>query len=156
MRQRSSLLFDVFAASQQVKSLLTRAMAGAGLRPDEYAVYSGLFEFGPIAPTELATVVGMPATTLSHYIGTLRERGHLAERRDPHDGRSRTLSLTASGLAAHRRAGRAFSRAYEVFLARIEDPLTVKALLEAVERAARNAQIELNGADRSGARRGNC
>ena len=141
---RSSLLFDLFAASQQVKTLLTRAMAGCGLRPDEYAVYSGLFEFGPIAPTELARVVGMPPTTLSHYIGHMRERGHLVERRKPTDGRSRVLGLSPAGLAAHRTANRAFEIAYAAFVARVRDEPSVKSALESVETAARDALTDLH------------
>lgn len=53
-RTRSSLLFDLFAASQQVKSLLAAAMEEAGLGADSYAVYSALFEFEPLTPSELA------------------------------------------------------------------------------------------------------
>lgn len=140
---RSSLLFDLFAANQQVKSLLTAAMAGAGLRPDEYAVYSGVFEFGPIAPTELAAVVGMPPTTLSHYIRHMREAGHLVEQRDPADGRSRVLSLSRSGLAAHRRANRAFEVAYAAFVRRVASEKRVKVALVAIESAARDALADL-------------
>jgi DNA-binding MarR family transcriptional regulator len=141
---RSSLLFDLFAASQQVKTLLTRAMAGSGLRPDEYAVYSGLFEFGPISPTELAQVVGMPPTTLSHYIRHMRERRHLVEQRKPTDGRSRALSLSPAGLAAHRRANRAFEVAYASFVARIRNKAALKAALETVETAARDALADVH------------
>jgi DNA-binding MarR family transcriptional regulator len=137
------LLFDLFAASQQVKTLLTVAMADAGLRPDEYAVYSGVFEFGPIAPTDLAAVVGMPPTTLSHYIRHMREAGHLVEKRDPADGRSRTLRLSASGLAAHRRANRAFEVAYTAFMRRIRSETRVKSALTAVETAARDALADI-------------
>jgi DNA-binding MarR family transcriptional regulator len=141
---RSSLLFDLFAASQQVRTLLTRGMAGAGLRPDEYAVYSGLFEFGPIAPTELARVLGMPPTTLSHYIRRMRELGHLVEQRKPSDGRSRALSLSPAGLAAHRRANRAFEVAYAAFVARVPSAPSVKVALETVEIAARDALADLH------------
>ena len=49
-RDRSSILFDLFAASQQVRSLLAAAMEGSGLRADDYAVYSALFEFEPLTP----------------------------------------------------------------------------------------------------------
>ena len=56
-RKRSSLLFDLFAANQRVRSLLVAAMEGAGPKPDEYAVYSALFEFEPISPTEIAAIV---------------------------------------------------------------------------------------------------
>lgn len=140
---RSSLLFDLFAASQQVKTLLTHGMAGSGLRSDEYAVYSGVFEFGPIAPTALAAVVGMPPTTLSHYIRRMREVGHLVEQRKP-DGRSRALSLSPAGLAAHRRANRAFEVAYTAFVARVPNEALVKAALETVETAARDALADLH------------
>lgn len=140
---RSSLLFDLFAANQQVKTLLTRAMVDSPLKPDEYAVYSGVFEFGPIAPTDLAAVVGMPPTTVSHYIVHMREAGHVIEKRDPADGRSRTLSLSASGLKAHRRANRAFEVAYSAFVKRIRSESRVKSALASVEAAARDAIADL-------------
>jgi DNA-binding MarR family transcriptional regulator len=143
-RVRSSLLFDLFAAGQQVRTLLVRQMAGSGLRPDEYGVYSGIFEFEPIAPTELAAVVGMPPTTLSHYIRAMRERGHIGESRHPNDGRSRVLTLTHSGRAAHRKANRAFEGAYRSFVGRIHDQERVKDALRAVELAARDAAAELS------------
>ena len=41
----------------------------------------------------------MPPTTLSHYVRAMRERGHLHERRNPQDSRSRVLTLTVSGGA---------------------------------------------------------
>ena len=137
---RSSLLFDLFAANQQVKTLLVRAMAGAGLRPDEYAVYSGVFEFGPITPTDLAEVVGMRPTTLSHYVKDMREAGHVIEERNPRDGRSRVLTLSTTGRAAHRRANRAFEPAYDRFVGRIADEAASKAAIAEIERAAREAR----------------
>jgi len=140
---RSSLLFDLFAANQLVKTLLTRAMADSPLKPDEYAVYSGVFEFGPIAPTDLAAVVGMPPTTLSHYIRHMREAGHVVEKRDPADGRSRTLSLSAKGLRAHRQANRAFEVAYAAFVRRVRTERRVKQALVALETAARDALADL-------------
>jgi DNA-binding MarR family transcriptional regulator len=140
---RSSLLFDLFAANQQVKTLLTAAMAAVELKPDEYAVYSGVFEFGPIKPTDLAAVVGMPPTTLSHYIRRMREAGHVLEKRDPADGRSRTLSLTRTGLAAHRQANRAFEVAYGAFVKRVRSEGRVKAALATIEAAARDALADI-------------
>jgi DNA-binding MarR family transcriptional regulator len=140
---RSSVLFDLFAASQQVRSLLTEAMADCGLRPDEYGVYSGVFEFGPISPTELAGVVGMAPTTLSNYISEMRVRGHIDELPNPIDGRSRMLLLTAEGRAAQKRANRAFEAAYRPFVGRLADPQAVKQALVAVETAARDTRLEL-------------
>lgn len=142
-RKRSSLLFDLFAASQQVRSLLASAMDGSGLRPDEYAVYSALFEFEPMSPTDIAATVGMPPTTVSHYIRAMRERGHLREVPNPQDTRSRLLSLTAAGRRAHRRANVAFEEAYARFVAEIGDEQGVKAALLDVEAAAEGARARL-------------
>jgi DNA-binding MarR family transcriptional regulator len=142
-RPRSSLLFDLFAASQRVRSLLGEAMDGAGLKPDEYAVYSSLVEFEPLSPTEIAGVVGMPPTTVSHYIRGMRERAHIHEERNPRDSRSRVLTLTTSGRRAHRRANRAFEEAYRRFVERIPDEAGVKDALAAVEEAATGALAQL-------------
>jgi len=57
--KRTSILFDVFALSQQVRTLVAAAMHDAGLRPDEYAAYSVLFEAGPVTMTEMARELGM-------------------------------------------------------------------------------------------------
>lgn len=135
-RTRSSVLFDLFAASQRVRSLLAEAMDGCGLRPDEYAVYSALVEFEPLSPSGMAQVAGMPPTTMSHYIREMRERGHLAEAPNPRDGRSRMLSLTAEGRAAHRRANRAFEEAYARFVDELPDTAAAKQAMVDIERAA--------------------
>jgi DNA-binding MarR family transcriptional regulator len=141
---RSSLLFDLFAATQRVRSLLASAMHGAGLKPDEYAVYSALVEFQPLTPTEIAGVVGMPPTTVSHYIRAMRDRGHIVEERNPRDSRSRVLRLTTGGRHAHTRANRAFEEAYRRFIALIDDEPQVKDALTAVDAAATGALAQLD------------
>ena len=95
---RTSLLFDVFVLGQRTKALVEAAMRDAGLRPDEYAAYSVVFELGPITLTAMARELGMPITTVADHVRTMEARGHL--RKAPHasDGRARALSLTASGL----------------------------------------------------------
>jgi DNA-binding MarR family transcriptional regulator len=141
--QRSSLLFDLFAAGGQVKELLRRAMADSPLTADEYGVYSGVFEFEPITPTDLALAVGMRPTTLSHYIIDMRRRGHLHEAVNPQDGRSRLLRLTDSGRQTHREANRTFEVAYLRFVSRIQDEAAVKDALLRIESAAREAAEDL-------------
>ena len=78
----------------------------------------------------------MPPTTLSHYVRAMRERGHLDERRNPQDSRSRVLTLTVSGRRAHRRANRAFEQAYRRFMESIGDEAGVKDALAQIEAAA--------------------
>jgi DNA-binding MarR family transcriptional regulator len=138
-----SLLFDLFVANQQVRQLVAASMTDAGMTPDEYAIYSALFEFGALSPTELGRTVGMPPTTVSHYVRTLRERGHVEEEPNAADHRSFRLSLSRSGLAAQRRAGRAFNQGYDRFLARLEDPARAKAALDDLLQAAGAAHRDL-------------
>ncbi len=113
MPERSglSLLWQLFVTGQHVKQLLVTAMADAPLTPDEYAVYSALFDLGPKSPTELARLLGMPPTTMSHYVRAMAERGHARRQRSATDGRSFALELTEAGLAVHRETAAHFSEA---------------------------------------------
>jgi DNA-binding MarR family transcriptional regulator len=139
-----SLLFHVFAAEQRVRTLLTSAMADCGLRPDEYAVYSVLFDEGPGAPTDLARRVGMPPTTMSHYVRAMLERGHVEREVVAADRRSYRLRLTDSGLAAHATASRAFAEADRRFMAALKLGETAATrVLASIGRAADQAAAEL-------------
>jgi len=112
-RRRISLLFDVFTVGNRVRALLVQAMAGSGLRPDEYAIYSAVLEVGPLTISELAQVMGMPLTTVSDYVRTMTARGHALRSRNPADSRSYLVSLTEDGVAAHHQAMVAFVAAIE-------------------------------------------
>jgi DNA-binding MarR family transcriptional regulator len=114
-----SLLFEFFATTQRIRTLLGRAMADSPLTPDEYAIYSVIFDEGPSTPTDLAHRVGMPPTTMSHYVRAMVERGHVIRSRDPLDGRASRLALAEAGLDAHAEAGRAFAEANERFMAEL-------------------------------------
>jgi DNA-binding MarR family transcriptional regulator len=94
-------------------------MADSPLTPDEYAIYSVIFDEGPSTPTDLAHRVGMPPTTMSHYVRAMVERGHVIRSRDPLDGRASRLALAEAGLVAHAEAGRAFAEANERFMAEL-------------------------------------
>jgi DNA-binding MarR family transcriptional regulator len=89
-----SILFDVFALGQRVRTLVQAAMRGAGLRPDEYAAYSVVFEDGPVTLTELARQLGMPLTTAADYIRSMVERGHALRSAHPRDQRASVLTLS--------------------------------------------------------------
>ena len=118
-------------------------MSDAGMRPDEYAVYSAIFEGEPITPSQLGTALGLPQATLTHYLAAVRERGHLRAAPNPADGRSYMVALSIRGRTAHRRAHRSFDAAYRRFLARLEDPDAVGRALSAVGSAAREALAEM-------------
>ncbi len=123
-----SVLFDVFALGQRVRTLVTSAMADCGLRPDEYAAYSVVFEAGSVTMTELARELGMPVTTAADFVRAMRQRSHARRTRHPTDNRAYQLSLTPAGLRAHRKASAAFEQAHEAF---------VRALSPSTEESAR-------------------
>jgi DNA-binding MarR family transcriptional regulator len=141
---RLSLLFDLFAANQQVRTLLGRALADCGLTADEYAIYSILFDEGPHAPSELARRVGMPPTTMTHYIRSMLERAHVGRAASSSDRRSYRLVLTPAGIAAHGRASQAFAEAHRRFIgALMVDEEEAGMVLRAIGRAAGVAETRL-------------
>jgi len=146
---RISLLFDVFVLNQHLRVLLTETLAGTGMRPDEYAVYSLLFEEGPLPPTDMAAAMGMPLTTVLDYLRAMREKRHVRRTRNPRDGRSYLVSLTKTGLVAFHRASAAWNRAVR----HLEGALTVPSAevrhaLQALDDAASTA-IGLLDAERA-------
>jgi DNA-binding MarR family transcriptional regulator len=116
MKGEGSVLYDVYVLGQAVNQLLAEGLADAPLSPSEYAVYSAIFERGPATPSELSHRLGMPAQTMSDWIATLRDRGHVETQRHPSDGRSQLVSLTTAGRRAHRRTNRSFERVYRRFV----------------------------------------
>jgi DNA-binding MarR family transcriptional regulator len=103
----SNVLFDVWLTSRATTALLDEALAGSGLTADEFAVYSVL-QGGPCTPTELATWMSAPLTTVSSYVKRFEQRGHVRRVANPDDGRSYRLQLTRKGSRAWERAGAAF------------------------------------------------
>lgn len=135
-----SLLFDLFVLNQRVRRLLSLALANVALKADEYAVYSLLFEQGPLTATEMARRMGMPLTTLLDYLRAMDGRGHLRRNPHPRDGRAQQLSLTMAGTAEHRRT----NAAWEVMRVRLERSLPIpvadiRRALQAFDDAASSA-----------------
>jgi DNA-binding MarR family transcriptional regulator len=144
-----SLLFDLFVTNQRVRALLADAMAGAGMRADEYAVYSAVFDLGPLAPSDLARTLGMPPTTVTHYLDAMRAAGHLRESANPADRRSYLIRLSPGGLAAHRRANVGFEEGFRRLASHLEDGEATGRALRELGDAAGLATAELRTASRA-------
>lgn len=132
-----SLLFDLFVVSQRMRRVLADGMAGSGMRPDEYAVYSLLFMYGPMTATEMAEQLGLPLSTVLDYVNAIDEAGHLSRVRHPDDGRAVQLALNSRGVATHNRA----NKHWEVVRKEIEGSLRmpkgqIRAALAALDDAA--------------------
>jgi DNA-binding MarR family transcriptional regulator len=152
-----SILFDVFALGQRVRTLVAAAMAGCGLRPDEYAAYSVVFEARSVTMTELARELGMPVTTAADYVRAMRERRHVSRTPHPTDSRAYQLSLTPAGLRAHRKASAAFEQAHAAFVHALI-PVTeesARMTLRGLMDAANVASESIGPSVRSGARASN-
>lgn len=138
----------IFALDQQLAGLLQQAMADAPLTPGEFAVYSALRLMQPTTPTQLAGTLGMKPTTLSSVLVRMSKNGHLKRRRNPADGRSVILTLSAEGLRATEACFTGFSVAIEAFRRQLTvDEATLLANLEAVSGAIERAGAELSGQD---------
>jgi DNA-binding MarR family transcriptional regulator len=144
-----SLPFDVFALSSRLGAYLDRALAGTGLRPVGYAVYSLMLEAGPRTPSELAAALGVPPSTMSGYLRPMLERGHARRIPNPADGRSFRVVLTDAGRGAHRAVNPSFSRADQAILDSLDRPATeireaLQALSDAIDRATARLDADID------------
>lgn len=136
-RSRLSLLFELHAASLQAGGLIRAAMVDSPLTSEEYAVYSVLFDEGPHAPTDLARRVGMPPTSMSHFVRAMAERGHVERSPNQADRRSYRIALSEAGLRAHASASAAFAEANSRFLGALAvDEEEARGIVRAIGRAA--------------------
>ena len=136
-QRQISLLFDVFVLNQRLRTLLSLALAGTGLRPDEYAVYSLLFEAGPLTPTDMARQMGMPLTTVLDYARSMNARGHVSRSAHANDGRAYQLRLTPDGLSAFHGASAAWNRSLSQLEPSLAMPVRdVRRALHAIDDAA--------------------
>src|SRR5262245_19608883 len=145
-QRRISLPFDIFLVNQRLGAYLDRALAGTGIRPAEYAVYSLMLEAGPRTPSELASMLGMPLSTLSTYVGTLLERGHARRIPNPADGRSVRIVLTDSGRGVVRLVNPPFGEALDALESNLDRPVDeVRAVVLGILDALERADVDLHG-----------
>lgn len=141
------MLFDLFTLNQRVRRLMAAALADAGLRADEYAVYSLLFEQGPLTATEMARRMAMPLTTVLDYLRAMEARGHLRRQQHPRDGRAQQLSLTLAGTRVHRQTNRRWEEMRVTLEGALSMPTSdVRRSLQALDDAVAAALLELESA----------
>ncbi len=114
-----TLLFDMWVAANSARAALDEALRPSGLGAEEFALYSAVRRDGGITPTELASLMALPPTTVSSIVGRLERRGHVRRAPNPGDGRSYRIELTEAGTAAHAAAAGLFAPV----LAKVESAL---------------------------------
>jgi DNA-binding MarR family transcriptional regulator len=135
-----NFLFPVFVTGQLSGMLLGRAIESTGLTPNEFAVLSLIAIREPVAPSELAQLSGMPATTMSDYVARLGERRLVKRLPNPADGRSYRLELTPEGRKRNERAIEGLKASNRAIAAELGgDSAKVRRALEQLEEALRLA-----------------
>jgi DNA-binding MarR family transcriptional regulator len=92
-----NVLLQIFVVDELAAALLERAFARKTLSPGDFALASVIRVFQPVTPTGLSSFLGMPPTTLSSRLGRLERRRLVRRRRNPNDGRSSLVEVTALG-----------------------------------------------------------
>jgi DNA-binding MarR family transcriptional regulator len=80
-----------------LRELMKPAFEGADVTGEEYGVLGVLHFFPDRTPTELASALGIPPTTVSRHVARFLRDGLAARRPNPEDGRSYLLSSTKKG-----------------------------------------------------------
>jgi DNA-binding MarR family transcriptional regulator len=80
-----------------------RQEGGTDLGPSQLVALATIERHGPLAPSELAERERIKRPTATRIVANLERAGLLTRVRDPEDGRSSILSVTADGRALLRR-----------------------------------------------------
>jgi DNA-binding MarR family transcriptional regulator len=92
-----NVLFQQFRTGVAIRELMQEAVAGTGVTGEEYGVLGVIVFFPGRTPTELATTLGIPPTTVSRHVARFIADGLVERAPNPSDGRSYLLSPTARG-----------------------------------------------------------
>ena len=106
-----NVLIQLYILGQLAGQLMAREFEREGVDRNDYAVLTVIGAYGPITPTELASKLGLPPTTLSSSIRRLGKQ--VARRPHPHDRRSYLLELTAEGRKRERSGQPALGRSLQ-------------------------------------------
>jgi DNA-binding MarR family transcriptional regulator len=131
-----NVLLQMFRTSQATRALVMQATEGSGITPDEFAVLSAIGALRSSTPTELATRLGVPPTTISRYVAGFVERGLVERAPNPADRRSYLLEVTEEGRGVVRKIAPRFRRIVDELRERL-DVDAIDARLVEFERAAR-------------------
>jgi DNA-binding MarR family transcriptional regulator len=104
-----SLLFDLWLVNHLISGALDEILVSeSGVSGEDFGFYSLLRRFGPSTPSQVTRWTAMRPTTVSSLVRRLQQRGHVEQRPNPADGRSRLIALTPAGERAHADAADSF------------------------------------------------
>lgn len=133
-----NVLLQMFRTAYATRELMLGAVAGTGVSPDEYAVLGAIGVLDSPSPTELASRLALPPTTISRYVAGFVEAGLAVRAPNPNDRRSYRLGLTDNGRAVVRTIAPRIRRLLQE-LRTHADVDEIQAALVALEQAAHAA-----------------
>jgi DNA-binding MarR family transcriptional regulator len=119
------LLLMVATSSGYVGQIVDGCLSEIGLPGYLLALLTHVRDHGPVAPSTISSVSGVPPTTLRDNIQRLVDRKLVRRIPNPGDGRSYLLSVTARGEAVTRAADPELLTAYLALESRLSQPLAV-------------------------------
>lgn len=138
-----NVVLDLFVLQQRIAELMELALAGTGVRPAEYAVYSQL-GIATMAPRDLGARLGVTPSTLTGHLAAIERRGHLRKAPDPEDGRSYRVELTSTGRRTLETCRTGFRAMLERLEAALPSPVAeVRAVLADLDRTAAGVAADL-------------
>jgi DNA-binding MarR family transcriptional regulator len=148
-RRQTSPLLDLHTADRLVSAATQAALEQHDLSPRHLDLLSLVLAHGRLTPSELAEIVGSPATTIRDVVNTLVESGHARRRDNPEDARSYYVELTSKGEQLVFDASMVFRREVEDELERRLDwPLEeLRPRLLELQRVLRELLDERGGAE---------
>ena len=143
---RSSVLLQLWTAAHMAERLVDEHLQRLGVSDEQFALLSLIGLYGPVTPTALATRMGVPLTTLADAVRRLDARGEIERLRNPEDGRSHLLTLSAAGHARRKAAIPGVVGSVEDVRKHLELPLEeVEAAMDDMHRALQEAVAGLEG-----------
>jgi DNA-binding MarR family transcriptional regulator len=107
-----AILQEVYSTGALMTVLVNRELEAAGVTPQYFSFLGWIALLEPVTPGALAAETGIPATTIRDYVRALVERGDVRKAKNPADGRSYLLELTAQGRRLTERGRPSLERAY--------------------------------------------
>jgi DNA-binding MarR family transcriptional regulator len=131
---------ELHTADRVVRTLVYEELYRRGLAPNLLSILVLIDLHEPITPTELALESGLRPTTLRDLVGEMIDRGHVRRRKNPDDGRSHFLVVTAAGRRFIDESAPALAAVQKELEARLDTSLEdMRPSLTALRRAARSA-----------------
>jgi DNA-binding MarR family transcriptional regulator len=108
----ASILQEVYSTGMLMGVLVSAELEEIGVSPRLFSFLGWVALLEPVTPSTLSAETGMPPTTVRDYVRELVERGDVRKVRNPDDGRSYLLELTAQGRRVSERGRPALTEAF--------------------------------------------